>query len=332
MSEDFNLMDAANEITSEEAEPQDVDTQELSDGGQTEGNPSEGDVDAEMSAEEILKNVGQEKQDTETSQEFLDQINQLGAIHKGMPISINNLDQLTELIQKGFDYTQKTMAHAEEVKSYEEKVTQLETQHEAKVKELDEREMGLEEHINENQIVAGIMNELKVNDPDLFEEFAQLYQAKVAQIDAQRPYQAQIDNQIKELSNVVNNLKTEGHQKELQDVREGWDKELKETQGKYAASLAKIGVKVDWDKVKDAWAGDTNNSLSVEDALFAAHGKDIQAANNSRQKMLTTRTKTQNSILKRSGMGGANRGATSETQAVPMGNYESLLQNAAANM
>ena len=149
-----------------------------------------------------------------------------------MPITIKDHAQLVELRQKGFDYTQKNMGHAEEVKTKQDEFTQLETKFEERTKELDERELGLAEATNENQIVESVLSKLKVSDPDLFQEFADLYNREAQEFNAQKPYQAQFANQIQQLNAVVNGLKSSGHEKELNGVREGWDKELGETRTK----------------------------------------------------------------------------------------------------
>lgn len=72
--------------------------------------------------------------------------------------------------------------------------------------------------------------------------------------------------------------------------------------------VGKLGVKVDWDKVKEIWSSDASGKMSVEQALNAVHGADFNKAYTSHHKLLATKNKTTNSMLKKTGVGGAASG------------------------
>src|ERR1019366_7952643 len=106
--------------------------------------------------------------------------------------------------------------------------------------------------------------------------------------------------QFKELNDRFAALEKGNQQAELGSIKQTWEKGLTETQSQYAASLGKLGVNPNWDKVKEIWGADSTNKMSVEDALYAVHGKDIAAANKSYQNLLVTKNKAASKIIGRS--------------------------------
>jgi len=102
MSEEkvFDLMEAANELTAEDSGTDDVSTEVSDVDGQAETNPLENTEEADP--RDILNKVGQETVNNEAVAQAIEQINQMGAIHNGLPIKIDSPDQLKEIIQKAF--------------------------------------------------------------------------------------------------------------------------------------------------------------------------------------------------------------------------------------
>jgi len=320
---EFNLMEAAAELTSEGAQAES--TQETFSEGQAETTPNESE-NAEMSAKDILEQVGKEEPQ-EASPELLAQINALGAIHNGMPISVNSPDQLKELLQKGFDYTKKTMAHAEEVRVKQEEFSKLENQFKEKETALAQKEQQLEQTVYTNQILGSIVAKIQAEDPELFEHLDRLYRNEEDSYNKQMPFKKQFEGEVNNLRQEIQGLKGQKQQEELSSIKQSWEKDLSEVQSKQAAALVKLGVKPDWEKVKQAWTADVTNKMTVEEALYAVHGKEIMKANESYQKMLATKAKTQGKLLGRSGVG-AGQSSAKETIKVAPGNYEEILRQA----
>ena len=146
-----------------------------------------------------------------------------------------------------------------------------------------------------------------------------------------KPLEAKFEGKIKQLEEKLQSFQGEKKNEELKGIKQGWEKELSEVQTKTAASLARLGVKPDWEKVKSTWMADSTNSMSVEQALYAAYGKDIVAANESYAKLLATKSKTQSQMLNRTGVGAGTKGQ-GETIKVEPGNYESILRQASLTM
>lgn len=324
-SKEFNLMEAANELTADSGTSE-APAQETQEVGQSATNPGTTEGESSLSPQEILKQVGEEKP-SEINQELLAQINAIGAIHNGLPITVNSPEQLKEILQKGFDYTKKTMSHAEEVKAKTEEFTKLENTFKEKETALAQKEQAIQNISNENKIMESLLTSWKQNDPELFEYIQKAYHSEVSNLEKSQPLIAKYESRFAEYDNRFKELAKGNQQAELGSIKQSWEKELNDVQTQQAASLAKLGVSPDWDKVKAAWSADSTNKMSVEDALYAVHGKDISKANESYQKLLATRNKTQAKIIGKSGIGsGQKQGETIKASTV--GNYESILRQA----
>ena len=318
---EFNLREAADELTSDGTD--DASTQETSVDGQSERTPNET-TNEETSAKDILAKINEEK--PEVNQALIDQINAIGAIHKGMPISVNSPEQLKELLQKGFDYTQKTMAHAEESRVKAEEFAKREASYQEKDNAYAQREKELENVSHENRIMESMVRKWQTDDPELFAYIQQAYQKEVNSYEMQKPLISKYENQFKELNDKFSRLEQGKQQEQLGSIKNGWEKELNDVQTQSAAALNRLGVTPDWKKVQEAWTADATGKLSVEDALYAVHGKDIAKANESYQKLLVTRNKSQASKLGRGASSNGQR--SSETIKAPAGDYESILRQA----
>jgi len=322
------LSDSASESTDEGT--QEVESSQATDQGESvDGQtPSENPSNTPESIEDpksILEKLGKEEAAPEVNNALIEQINALNAIHNGMPIKVDSPEQLRELLQKGFDYTKKTMSHSEEVKAKTEEFTARENKFKEVETQLAQKEQEIQATVYENKIMENMLLGWKNSDPELFNYLSQAYQQEVNKFETQKPLIAQYENQFKQLNDRFAQFEQGKQQEELGQIRKSWETEMNDVQTRMAAPLAKIGVKPDWDKVKQAWSADSTNKMSVEDALYAAHGKDIAKANESYQKLLATKNKTQTRMLARSGVGSSAHGSK-ETIKVAPGNYEELLR------
>lgn len=317
----FDLMEAANELTSEGADSASTEIAEVE--GQSLANPEQ--TTEEIDPREILNQVGQEQADPEAFKATLEQINALGAIHNGLPVKIDSPDQLKEIIQKGFDYTKKTMAHAEEVRLKTEEFTQKELKFKEKEQALAQKEQEIQEVVNDNNIITSLLTKWQTQDPDLFAYIQSAYVNELNQYKMQQPVLAKYEGQFNELKNEIAQLKGGKQAEELSTIRQSWEKELGDVQTKTAASLSKLGVKIDWEKVKGVWSADATGKMGVEDALYAAFGKDIAKAYQSNQKLLATKSKTATAAIKRTGVAQGSQGTKGDV-VFKAGDYESLLR------
>lgn len=326
MKTEFNLHDAAEELTAEDGGTNEDGTG--GEGGQPATDPSKEAQPEGLGS--ILEEITKEKEDPQSNEAFLAQLKSLGLVHNGQPISIGTMEEVKKYLQQGFDYTHKTMTHAETVKAKEAEYLKRDEEFKAREAQFVEREALLQETINENFIVESILEDLKQSDPDLFNDFSQMYHAKVRQFTANKPMMDQFNNQFKEMSKTLNELRAEKNKGELDSIRKGWETELTEVQNKHAVALSKLGVSPNWEKVKDFWAKDPTGTMTVEQALDAIHGKEIRSAHESRLKLLETKNKANTTLQKRSAAGGAPAGDV-QIEASSVGNYSDILKKAAAN-
>lgn len=327
---EFNIHEAANEIIAEnDSQAESVSENSLE--GQAEASLEKTDEKIEASPEDILKEVAEQKEDPAQFAELLKGVNSLGMIRNGLPVSVESPEQLKELIQKGFDYTQKTMEHAELVKAKSEEFQQKEAHYKEVESQLAQKEQEISDVIFQNQILGTILQKMQAEDPELFTHLDSLYRKEESVYSAQMPIQKKFEGEIKQLKDQIQSIHGQKHSEELGKIKQGWEQELSTVQSQFAAPLAKLGVKADWNKVKEAWIADASNKMTVEQALYAVYGKDIVAANESHKKLLETKTKTQSAMLNRSGVGSGQRGKE-ETVKAPVGNYEQLLRTASLTM
>lgn len=320
---EFNLAEAAEEIIAE-GESQSNDTGSNSDdSGQAEA-PGEKSVEEKTSPEDILNQLGKEQANPSLDKDFIDSINKIGAIHNGVPVTIESKEQLVELIQKGFDYTKKTMAHADEVKAKLEEFSKQEASWKEKEASLKEYEQKLSNTVTENNIMESIVEKLKIDDPDLFAHIAQLYQAEQTLFERNKPIQAKYDGALNELRGEIQSLRGQKQTEELSKIKSGWESELKEVQTATAAQLALIGVKPNWDKVKDLWSSDASGKMTVKAAMLAAHGEDILKGNESYKKLLETKNKTQSKFIHRTGVGESSK----QSGEIKATSYEDFVRQA----
>jgi hypothetical protein len=298
--------------------------------GQTGKSPNETADEKVASSEDILKLVANEKENPAESTELLGKINSLGLIRNGMPVSIESPEQLKEVIQKGFDYTQKTMEHAETVKAKEQEWVTKEAQFTEREAQFTQREQQHETVFRNNDIIADMLVEMQTNDPELYAEIDRLFIKQENAFNQQFKHTEKFNGEIKNLRGEIQSLRGENQAKELGQIKQGWEKGLSETQASFAAPLAKLGVKADWEKVKAAWSADTSNTMTVEQALHAVHGKDILSANQSYQKLLATKNKSQAAMLGRTGVGGSSKGGSSAFKG-ELGNFDQLIDHIVAN-
>lgn len=329
---EFNIHEAAKEIIAQESEPTTASTDESSSAGQSEQESNQNAEGQQLSPEEILKQVSEQKEAPAQFAELLKSVNGFGMTRNGQPVSVESADQLKDLIQKGFDYTYKTQEHTELAKAKEAEFQQKD----ARYKELDaqyaQKEQEHAQVFQNNNLLVSLLGKIQSQDPELFQHLDKLWIEEERQFSMNKPLEAKFQGEISKLNTEIQSLKGQTKEKELGSIKQGWEQELKDVQGKYAASLGKLGVKPDWKKVEEAWKADSSNTLSVEQAFYAVHGKDIQAANESYKKLLSTKNKTQAHLLGRSGMGASQGKKEPEIKAAVVGDYGSLLREAAAQL
>lgn len=223
---EFNINEAAEEIIAE-GEPGDADSTERDLGeGQSNGNPDDSSNENELSPEEILNQLENEGVDQTALTALLEQVNGLGSVHSGQPIKVDSVDQLKELIQKGFDYTKKTMAHSDAVKLKDEEFNQREAKFTERETQIAQKEQELQSVVIENQLITNMLTRWKTEDPDAFEWISSQWQREMNTYNQQRPVIAEYEKKIGSLESRLNKFEEGNSQKQLSDIKQEWKRAL----------------------------------------------------------------------------------------------------------
>lgn len=328
---EFNLHEAAEEIIAQ-GEPTTASTDDSSDAGQSEQESNENSEEQGLSPEEILNQVANEKGNPEQFADLLKAVNGFGMTKNGIPVSVESQDQLKDLIQKGFDYTYKTQEHAKQAEAKEAELKQKEQSFAEREQAIAQQEQSFEKGKAFNQIFMDLLSDMQKSDPELFQYLDELFVNREKALAAQQPLLKAYDAKFAELDNKFKSMEQQKQTEELKGIKQTWETGLSELQTKTAASLSKLGVVPDWNKVKETWSADATNKMTVEQALYATHGADIQKAHESHKKLLETKNKTSAKLLGRTGVGKGQRGATETIEAASVGDYSSILRQAAQTM
>lgn len=291
-----------------------------------EGQP-EGSQESELTPGEIFAQM--ENEGTPVSDDLLKSINELGAVFNGQPIEIKDANHLKELIQKGHDYTHKTMDHSNVVKEFNDQKGAFEKERqefEAQRQEFEAQNNELTQIKQTDLLMGQALQKMQAADPDLFNEFVGYFNQERQSFEAQLPYQNQLNSEFKSLRDEIQGLKQKDTETKLTEIKNTWDSDLKNYQTTHAPALAKLGIKPDWEKVKGTWAADSSGNMTVDQAVNAVYGGEIVKAFQSRQKLLETKAKTSNAMLKNTGLGGSSRSDSEITRNIEAGNYESILR------
>lgn len=326
---EFNLYEAADELIAEsEVGAESSEGSQLE--GQSETNPNEANGEKTLTSEEILEQMAKET-DKGLEPEILSKLNSLGLVHKGLAIEIKDTNQLKSLIQQGFDYTQKTQAHAENVRVETEKFQKLEAEFKEKETRLVQKEQELEGVTQENKIIEDVLLDWKRDDPELFAHISNAYQAKVRQYEQSAPLIKKFQAQTESLKREIEGIKGQRQSEDLGKIRENFETELRETQEKNAAFLSKLGVKPDWNKVSEKWKSDISGTMTMAQALHATYGEEITKAYQSQIKNLQTKNKVSSNLLGRTSTG-KGVGKVDGGSQVKNGDLGSFLRELSSNM
>lgn len=209
-------------------------------------------------------------------------------------------EAMTEMAQKGFDYTQKTQALAQERADAE---AQLTSEFEA----LQNDRTSFDGDIRLKQQWDFCMDTMKSDDPVLFEQIQDYFQQ------TSRHFSNPVmDAQIQRLTQEIENLKGQTTKQEDKRILDDFNVEINSVKAKHQPNLDALGLTVDWDgKIKTAWA---NGAETVEKALFAAYGADMIKLYQSKGKLadVKNKAKSSNKVLNAKSIG---RGGVSYEKA-----------------
>ena len=319
-TKEFNLMEAAAELTQEGTEAE-ASSEPLTEGQPEEALPkSEG--EKELSPEELLKQaVEQSKGETPAEIAALPaELQKL--IHNGQGVLVKDALEAKKLMQQGYDYTKKTMALSDERAKFDQTLKEKETYFAQKEQELETVKF-------ENNIMENLLLKWKESDPELVNYIANQYQAAVREYEQQKPLISKYENRFKEYDQKIAELSKQKEEDKLGEIKQGWEKELASVQSEMASDLKSIGLVPNWKDVEKLWSASNDPAMDVKKALYAVHGQDIANLSRSKINNLQAKAKAMSGKLNRSGVGANSSKSSAPTiKAEQVGNYESILRQA----
>ncbi len=237
---------------------------------------------------------GLESKEGESSS-VLDQINDLGVIRHGTPVEFDSIDNVKELLSKGYDYTAKTQELADHRKEFEGFKAEQEQVYEQKMQEVEAFKQEHQERLVENDVMGQVLSELQQNDPDLFNTIANAYQSRMGLIQSQQnnPVIKGFEQKINQLESALKGNQEQKVNEENSQILEQWESGISEVQKSFGTKLRSLGVKPNWEKVKQSWSADSSGATSVKEAFFAIHGDQITKALEAKSKLNATKAKSQ---------------------------------------
>jgi len=226
--------------------------------------------------------------------------------HNGELKSLSK-DDVISYAQKGFDYTQKTQALAEQEKEFKQRLEQFEKEAESKNSAILDFQSKHKQQIEEYNTLDFALAEMQEKDPGLFEEVARYYNeaSKIQNTPANKALRGELEQLKKQIDDLSKGASQNNNQHEAELIREKFQTELKKLEDDVFPRLNKVGIKVDADKVREAWIEGEKSKLSVRQALDAIYGDQIRKAYESKLKVSRLESKGRS----RSTMAGMGNGA-----------------------
>lgn len=267
--------------------------------------------------EEALEN-DEEKVDA-NSKESNEKSDDFFEIKHGDQIKKLSRDEVKELAQKGFDYTQKTQAVAQEKKEFEALKQKYDSDLEKAVADIESKHQALGEKSKIIDVWDHALEDIEAKNPELYQEIAKHFSE--AQRSLENPVtkrlQSQLDQQTALIRQLQENLGKGTNAAKEEYIRKTFQDEMTKTQDRYATKFSSLGLKPDWDKVKQNWIAGNDSGLTVEQALMAVHGQDIVKLYESKSKLSSTKTRSDLIAKKPNTVGGLNKLSGKPTKASP---------------
>lgn len=241
----------------------------------------------DLSLEDQLKAFDEKSDDSENSDEskkvgndLLSSLNELGITRNETPVEFKDVDEVKELLSKGYDYTVKTQELANQRKEQEETFTQREQEFNQRFEELQTFENDNKEMFAEYNAFQRVLHGLEQSDPDVFNELLTAFEREIGSynqiqnnpvINSQTEKINALEKQIEELRNG----KTEDENK---SIASEWETGKQDVQKEFGAKLQKLGLQPNWQAMEKVWAADTTGKMTAKEAFFATHGEKLAKA------------------------------------------------------
>lgn len=295
----------------------------------TENDPME--KKSEKSIDEILEELNKkESKDLKESSEKSKEDESFLIKHNGEVKKLGK-DEIVEYAQKGFDYTQKTQALAEKEKDFSRQVEDFNKQIEAKNRAIMESQAKHHTQLEEYNTLDFAMAEMQEKDPDLFEEVARYYQeaVKLQNTPANKAIRQEMQTLKNEIEKLTGGNAKINNQRESELILEKYNTEVESIKRDLVPKISNLGIKVDLEKVKQAWIEGEASNLSVRQAFDLLYSEPIRKAYDSKLKVSRLQGKGNSRSIVSAGTakGSTNAGSKSLSwNAIEQGGYKDFLK------
>lgn len=246
--------------------------------GLEDGEKPEASEEESQGSDELEKEAGQATDE----KSFIDFANSIGAVHGGNPLKIESKDQLKELVQKGYDYTQKTQALSEDRKVLESERVEAQKHIEAAVENLNQSVHQHNKQLRDLQQWAHAIKELEADAPDILAEVQAAFGRAGKHFD--NPV---FNQQFAELTKRLEDTEKKLASREDKVILDGFDAEMNKLSAT-EQSWKELGVTIDRAKVKERWG---NTGLPVEEVIGSMYGMQVAKALESKTKVAQVKAK-----------------------------------------
>lgn len=213
-------------------------------------------------------------------------------IHDNQKVKVSK-EELKNLAQKGYDYTKKTQALAEERKQFLAEKTEYESEADKLIKGIQEEDAKRNESIETYKKFDIAIDLLKEDGNEEVLAVLAQYMSKASRLSSNPVVDSKVQSLQSKIEAMENELKGQKHQARLSAFYSEMSELKKSETGK---RLESIGLKIDEDAIKKVWA--SSNDLTARQALQAVHGEQIAHLVASKNKVATSQElkKLQNKV------------------------------------
>jgi hypothetical protein len=256
--------------------------EKFSDNGKVESENEGGDTEEVNKLDDSNEDVdGQSETEANSDDKDLFELTHNGQVEK------YSRDKITELAQKGLDYTKKTMSLSEEKKTFESQMTEWQEKQKVAEDAIAQKQQELSDLINIKQVWDYYLDHVKVNNPDLYDQIDEGFQSVNGQFN--NPI---LKSQMEQLNQQMEMFSKQSQEQEFATIRKQFDSEYSELTEKFAEDFKKLGLKPNKDKILQTWQkieGAEKNS--VHDAFMLLHGQELWKAMKSKANLASTEKK-----------------------------------------
>lgn len=185
--------------------------------------------------------------------------------------------ELVEYAQKGFDYTKKTQALAEEKKAFQAEYSEAKKEMESLLSQTEAKDRELDEKVKRADQLDMLLSRIENKHPEIFQQLSSEWASIQEQVN--NPF---VDAKLSGALREINDLKSKLGARESEQIRTNYYNEKQDVEKTLAPVFEKFKFQPNWDKVQKVWAAGEQAGLTVRQAFNAVHADDLRKLHDSR--------------------------------------------------